>query len=283
MTCQPNQHGSINVASRETLSDGKVKKRDIKMDSNTALYLDIEAVLRKEILALPPNSTFPTEIQLAKRFLVSRVTIRRALEMLENSGLVTRQRGRGIITNPPKVVRRFYPLYSFEHDLRDRGIKFETVILARKTQEAPDENIRSRLQIDEGTTVGFLSLIRLVNDRIICHDKRYYRTGIVEYISDEIITSGNLSLAVRKVVGKGVESTDWESEIVPASKDAANALRIAPGVLVVANSFNYYLSDGTPIETGEMYYRVDRCKFQFGGMFKEPIGERNLGYGNEEI
>lgn len=247
------------------------------MDSNTARYLDVEAILRKEIEASPPNSIFPTELLLAKRFSVSRVTIRRALEMLEGSGLITRQRGRGTTINPPKVTRRFYPLYSFEHDLHDRGIEFETEILAHETHVDPDEDIRRRLRLDEGATVGLLSLARLVDDRIICHDKRYYRSGIVEHIPEEMIIAGKLSLAVRKVVGKDVESTDWESEIVPAPKDAADALKIAPGVLIVANSFNYYLSDGTPIEAGAMYYRIDRCKFQFGGMFKEPIGERNLG------
>jgi DNA-binding GntR family transcriptional regulator len=67
-----------------------------------------------------------------------------------------------------------------------------------------------------------------------------------------------------------IVSVDWESEIVPCAGDAAAALRIAPGTLVVANTFTYFLADGMAAEAGVMCYRVDRCKFKYGGRFNDP-------------
>ena len=51
-----------------------------------ARYLHICEALQHQIGALPQNSPLPSEHDLARRFGVSRVTIRRALGLLERSG-----------------------------------------------------------------------------------------------------------------------------------------------------------------------------------------------------
>ena len=49
----------------------------------------------------PPEGPMPTEEAFAAEFGVSRVTIRRALDMLEQEQLVVRQQGRGTFAAPP--------------------------------------------------------------------------------------------------------------------------------------------------------------------------------------
>lgn len=240
-------------------------------EAKSPRYLDVELVLRSEIVLLPANTVLPTELQYAKRFDVSRVTIRRALDMLERSGLITRQRGRGTIVSPPKIIRRFSPLYTFEHDLHDQGIEFETRVLAHDMKATPPENMRKRLALPQGSKAGFLSLVRLVNDRIICHDRRYFSPLVAERLTPELIQSGDISRVLVDLQGQRIATTDWESEIIPSASEVATALGITPGTLIVENTFTYYLNDGKAIETGVMCYRIDRCKFKFGGRFNEPV------------
>jgi len=71
------------------------------------LYFNIFTVLQREILggAYPPARPLPSEDKLAKRFNVSRVTIRHAMSLLEKEKLILRQRGKGtfaINTQPPQ-------------------------------------------------------------------------------------------------------------------------------------------------------------------------------------
>lgn len=241
------------------------------MSSAPPQYLEIEAVLRAEVNKLAPNSVLPTEVQLSKRFNVSRITIRRALEMLEQSGLISRQRGRGTIVSPPKISRRFSPLFSFEHDLRDQGIEFETRMITSDFEAVPPEFIRDRLKLSAKKKVAYLAFSRLVEDRIICTDSRYIHPDVACQLDPKLLESGDTSRVVEKAVGKKITSADWESEIVPCAGAAAGVLGIAPGSLVVANTFTYFLSNGAAAEAGVMSYRVDRCKFQFGGTFNEPM------------
>ena len=248
-----------------------------KAKASSPRYLSIEATLRSEIESSAANSVLPTELQFAKRFQVSRITVRRALDMLERGGLISRQRGRGTVISPPKITRRFSPLYMFEQDLRDQGIAFETEVLACDLKAEPPEFIRKRLKLPVRSKVGFLSLLRRVDGRIICHDRRYFPGSIAKKLKPELTQRGDLRAVIEEIEGKTVTSTDWESEIVPASNEIALALGITPGTLVVANTFTYYFADGAVVEAGVMSYRIDRCKFKFGGRFNEPLARNSVG------
>jgi len=236
------------------------------MNSNIPRYQNVEAVLRAEITELPPNTLLPTELQYAKRFDVSRVTIRRAMEMLEQSGMISRSRGCGTIVSPPKITRRFSPLYSFDQDFRDQGIEVETQILDYQEGVVPPEWIRSRLKLKPSRLTSLLSLLRLVDNRIISHDVRYYLTGTAKRLKNHLDKGLDISKFLAKLVPIRT-SVDWDSEIVSSYSDVANALRIAPGSLIVENSFVYYTDKGRPIEAGAMSYRIDRCKFKYEGNF----------------
>jgi GntR family transcriptional regulator len=237
------------------------------MSSSSPLYLDIAVTLDREISLLAPNSLLPTEQQFAKRFGVSRITIRGALDLLEKSGLVSRLRGRGTIVSPPKITRRFSPLYSFEQDLSEQGVAFETRLLDYQPRSKPSATTRQRLGLPAGTTVGELSLVRVVDDRVVCHDHRFYPPEIASRFDSERVKDQDASEILEDLVAESIAESDWESEIIPASGDVAVALEIAPRTLVVANTYTWRLESGTPVETGIISYRVDRCRFKYEASF----------------
>ncbi len=234
-------------------------------------YLDVATVLTDEIGLLAPNSLLPTEQQLAKRFGVSRITIRGALDLLEKSGLVSRLRGRGTTVSPPKIVRHFAPLRSFEQDLAIQGIDFETRILAFDPSSSAPDFVFDRLRLSLGGTVGHLSLTRLVDDRIVCHDDRYYPPEVARALKPERVVDHDASRVLEDVIGSRIAQVHWESEIVSASGEVSEALGIAPRALVLANTYTWHSKGGKPVEAGVISYRVDRCKFGFEASFHQAI------------
>ena len=176
-------------------------------------YVDIADRLEEEIRKLGPNSLLATEEQLAERFGVSRITVRGALDLLERSGLVSRLRGRGTVVSPRKIVRRFSPLYSFEKDLADQGIRFVTRLLSYDARVLPPPEIRDRLKLPRDGTVGCLSLLRLVDDRIVCHNFRYYPPRVAEKLQPHQIEVQDASEMLESIVGSTIVGVDWECEI----------------------------------------------------------------------
>lgn len=241
------------------------------MTQSFPLYLDLAAKLERLILSLAPNSLLPTEQQLAKRFSVSRVTVRSALDLLERNGLVTRLRGRGTTVSPPKITRHFSPLHSFETDLASQGVAFETQVLSYDPLAVPPDPIRERLCLTGTQTVGCLSLVRLVEDRIVCHDLRHYPPKIAARLKPELIEQRDASDVLESLAGAPVAEVDWESEIISTSGEIALALQIAPRTLVLANTYTWRLESGPAVEAGVISYRIDRCKFRYELRFNPDL------------
>jgi GntR family transcriptional regulator len=236
-----------------------------------ARYLEVSDALRRQIQELAPNSLLPTEHQLAKRFAVSRITVSRALSLLERSGLVSRRRGQGTVTSPAKITRRFYPVYTFEQDLRLQGIKFETRVVECDPAVTPPPGVREHLRLSPRDAVGLVSLVRLIEDRIVCHDRRYVPSLLARRFNQLLIENRSVSGVFAELAGEGpIATVDWECEILPSPSDIAGVLGITPGSLIVQSRFTLYLENGTPLETGFMCYRIDRFKFQLLGRFADP-------------
>ncbi|MCY9591024.1 GntR family transcriptional regulator [Paenibacillus chitinolyticus] len=72
------------------------------------LYLTVYNELFKKIMSgvFPSNSQLPTEPELAKMFDVSRMTLRQALALLQDDGLVKSIHGKGNFVTPSRMVQR---------------------------------------------------------------------------------------------------------------------------------------------------------------------------------
>ncbi len=223
-------------------------------------YLQIVESLGAELRDLPPNCLIPTENQLAKRFAVSRVTVRRALAFLQRTGAISRQRGQGTIVNPPKLTRHMVPHCTIEQDFLNQGFEVETRLLAYEQMADPPQNIRSALRLGEEDCVGYLTLLRLVQDRIICLDQRFFPPKAAQRFEVGKIGFRPFHSILNDATGTPAVRSTSEMEIVPADAKVAAALRIVPGVLVLQNAFIAYSTLDTPIETGVISYRIDRVK-----------------------
>lgn len=239
------------------------------MGQKSPRYLDVASSIQKQIDDLGPNALLPTEEQFANRLEVSRVTVRTALDLLERCGSVTRYRGRGTVVSPPKITRRFSPLYSFEQDMVDQGISFETKILETKKEMDPPKNILNELDLPMGSKVKLISLIRIVNYHIVSHEQRYYPPKIANLLDPALLEHQDASNIISEIAGGAIEEVDWISEIITSSKSVAVALEIVPRTLILANAYTWRMKEGVPIESGTISYRVDRCRFKHEARFNQ--------------
>ncbi len=203
----------------------------------------------------------PTEEQLARRYGVSRVTVRQALGVLERAGLLSRQRGRGTIVSPPKVVRTLAPVTTMEDDLARQGVKLETRVVQFDRRHPAPAAVQALPGSSGLSHVGLLTLLRLVDDRVIAYDRSYFPTELAARFEPESF-EGPVLEAVRELAGAPPASVDWEIEILPAPREAAAALGITPRLPVVVSTSTLWGDDSSLIIRTERFYRIDRVKFR---------------------
>ena len=120
------------------------------------LYHKIYMVLHEQIMegAFPVDAPMPGELELADRFGVSRITMRRALERLTREGMIDRQRGRGTYPTPRAAPAR--PLQAglsgLLENLLAMGLATRVRLLDFGYVQASDE-VAARLDLTPGAVV----------------------------------------------------------------------------------------------------------------------------------
>ncbi|WP_110113857.1 GntR family transcriptional regulator [Bacillus sp. CGMCC 1.16541] len=96
----------------------------ISTNKNLALYLQVKEVLIKRIQdkVWPPNTLIPTEQELIEEFNVSRTTIRQAITMLVQDGLLEKKQGKGTIVKDQPLVGSLGKLKGFAEEVTEKGL-----------------------------------------------------------------------------------------------------------------------------------------------------------------
>ncbi len=103
----------------------------------TIRYQQIADELRARLARVGAGQVLPSESELSAEFGVSRVTIRRALEILREQGLVDARQGFGWYVAGEPVRQRLDELGTIEGQLAERGIKPERRVIEFAYRNAP--------------------------------------------------------------------------------------------------------------------------------------------------
>jgi GntR family transcriptional regulator len=104
---------------------------EIESGPRRVRYRDIAAVLRDRVASreLAPGSLLPSEAALGTEFAVSRVTIRRALDVLREDGVLDSRQGVGWFVAEAPVRQSLARLATIESQLEHGGIRPERRVL----------------------------------------------------------------------------------------------------------------------------------------------------------
>jgi len=136
----------------ETQVDAGAVAAAVNTGTGVPLHSQLETTLRRLIQQgqISTGAVLPGELELAAQLGVSRHTVRHALGVLTNEGLLRRERGRGttvVGATPPRVIERsLNTFYAFAWEARARGEVQRSFVLERTVIPA-DESFAERLAV----------------------------------------------------------------------------------------------------------------------------------------
>ncbi|MBA2419448.1 MAG: GntR family transcriptional regulator [Nocardioidaceae bacterium] len=165
---------------------------DISLDrsSPVPLYFQVAAQLEHAIIdgALAPGARINNEIAMAAELGLSRPTMRQAIQVLVDKGMLVRKRGVGTQVVHGKI-RRSVELTSLFDDLSAAGKRPRTEVLALDLIAATDE-ISSELQIAAGARVWSLERLRYVGDEPLAHMHNVLPAEVLDLSSVDLAQVG---------------------------------------------------------------------------------------------
>jgi GntR family transcriptional regulator len=120
-------------------------------------YREIADTLRQRVRDAPAGSLLPSEAELSSEFGASRVTIRRALDLLRDDGLVAARQGFGWFVAAEPVRQHLGQLGTIEAQLAGSGIANERRVIDFTFAEPP-ERVRQLLDVESVLRVKRINL-----------------------------------------------------------------------------------------------------------------------------
>ncbi|SEL06520.1 GntR family transcriptional regulator [Nonomuraea pusilla] len=219
------------------------------------------ARLREHLLALlrdglAPHDRLPPERSLAEEFGLSRLTVRRVLDELEQEGLVYRVRGSGTFAGEPRIAKSV-ELTSFTEDMRARGLRPGSSPVTRELVPA-GADVGYALRLSPSEEVLRLTRVRTADGEPMCLERTHLPAALVPGGLD---LDGSLyeELARRyDIVPRRAEQTINATVLGPDDAEALQVAAFSPAFLVRRTAYD---DRGRPVERAESLYRGDRYAY----------------------
>jgi GntR family transcriptional regulator len=242
----------------------------------TPRHTQISQWLRKQIeeCQFEIDEKLPSENELCQKFDVSRVTVRKALQTLENEELIYRSQGLGSFVSDDPPRQSLIQLTDFEEDMRRAGMEASSSVIQFKPVEAT-EQIASKLQIDSESTVVRLDRLRLGDGQPIAFDitwlPMFYGQLIEGYDLDEETIYDILEQDYDIPVDKGY----YRIEAQNATQYLARHLKVnEQEALLLIDRLSLTVGD-KPVYYQKRYYRSDRIVYEL--MAERKPGAKGSG------
>ena len=215
---------------------------------------------------LPPGTKLPVEADLMERFGVSRFTLRRAMGVLEERGLIRVEQGRGTFVHDDVIHYRISQHISFSENLREQGKEPKLRELAIKIVKPPAP-VRDDLRLGPRERTVRLSTLNFADDIVVSVSDNYYPEALFPDFADRWRRLRSLVKTYEAFGFVNYERVATAFSARLPTPDEARQLRQPPSRPVIVTRKIDAASDGRRICYGQSLWSADRVEMFFGAPF----------------
>jgi GntR family transcriptional regulator len=225
-----------------------------------------------------PDGRLPAEPVLAQQLGVSKATVRHAVSILEQEGLLSRRQGAGtfIVGRALELHNNLSVNFGVTDLIESAGFVAGTSAMSVEI-ETPDAHVQRALSLSDAERVLVLRRTRTADDRIVARTTDIVAVSLLERRGLTDATAVGYVRGRRSVyeamAGIGIQVRDGVAEIMPwkADKALADALDTKEGALLLRLDQTDFDLNGEPIINSTEYFVADAFKFQ---VYRKGTGAR---------
>lgn len=208
-----------------------------------------------------PDEKLPSENELAKKFDVSRVTIRRAMQSLESDSIIYRCQGLGSFVSDQRATHDLVKLTDFNEDMVKAGVTPSSIVKKFETVDAP-EWLLPLLNIDEGSKVLQIDRLRLGDGEPIAFDSTWLPVLYGQLLDEKKLSQSTIYSLLEENYDIPVIRGCYRLSAEMAENTLATELQVHEhSALFVIDRISYTIGD-KPLYYQKRYYRNDKVTYQ---------------------
>ncbi|QHA91396.1 trehalose operon repressor [Bacillus sp. N1-1] len=230
----------------------------MKQTKYQQIYNDLSENIRNG--TYKPNSKLPSEHDLAEIYGTSRETIRKALNLLSQNGMIQKIKARGSVVLD--LSRYEFPvsgLVSFK-EISEQMNRSSRTIVHHLEKKLPEEWIREQLELEAGAEVWHVLRAREIEGEKIILDRDFFSAKWVPELT-RTICENSIYDYLENDLGLSVSYAKKEIVVEEADEEDRRYLDLHDYKHVVVVRNYVYLNDTTLIEYTESRHRLDKFRF----------------------
>jgi GntR family transcriptional regulator len=244
------------------------------MQRLSTAYSLLAQSLRERILSgeWKSGARLSTERDLCRQFGVSRITVRRALQIMEEEGLVIRRQGSGTFVNA-RAGRRI-PIVNgdFSASIQRHAPELTRVVKEMERRTA-DAETAAKLGIPVGDRILFVRRVDQLGKRPVATDEVFLPARFVDLLSNEDLTHMAFLERWQEVQKLDLDYESQVLEAVAAASPETKWLRVPCGSPLLRETNVIFLKGGRTAGLFISHYRHQY--YQFNSISR--ISDRRLG------
>jgi GntR family transcriptional regulator len=226
-----------------------------------ALQLRAQLVEMIDTDGFRPGNQLPSEADLADRFGVGRSTVREALKLLEEDGLVIVRHGHGRFVAPGhRVEGPITRLESVTEMMERLGFRLSTRVLEMTTGPATSDEAQALGLVTRAEVVR-VARLRLQGDDPVIYSVDVFPRSLLDVAPEELDWTGSLLATLERLGHRLVSATALIRAVRPPDAVAAQVgvQPLDPWLLLIQQAS---VADGTHILYSHDYHRGDLFTFE---------------------
>ena len=223
-------------------------------------YIRIHDAIKKEIDGgvWEIGQRLPSERDLADDYEVSRMTLRQAITLLVEEGILERRVGSGTYVASHRVQEKMRGTTSFTEIVRSQGKTPSSQLISYQRKPANETEIQ-QLQLKATDTVVRMERVRFADNVPLVFEVASIPEKLIQSFNQEDITEHFF----QTLTDNGYEIGKSQQTIYAknASERVANYLKVPKNHAVLALTQVSYFTDGRPFEYVHSQYVGDRFEF----------------------
>lgn len=208
----------------------------------------------------PSGTKLPSEYELADAFNVSRLTVRKAIDLLINQNILIKEKRRGTYVMAPhnKIQSGSSGLVSFTESARLHGKQSQTQVISFEVLSQLPDTISNALNQTTETTFHIKRLRSFDNEPMTVEDI-YIKESFLPNLSKQELEA-SLFEKIEQVIDISYSHQEIEATLMTKELMALLGGTLGDPVLLVHTVT--YSASGTPILFDLSYYRADKYTFK---------------------
>ena len=211
-----------------------------------------------------PGSPLPSEPVLSEQLGVSRPTLREALRLLEERGLIARKHGKGTFVRERPILKELNQNFGITSMIRAAGYTPSTGY-SEVISSTADADIATRLGLDEGAPVWQVERVRLADGRPVVFSIDYIAQGVLDRADIKALVEGkeNSFYSVLNKKG-GLTISRGDADLAPckATPRLRSLLEVKQGAPLLCIRQVDFDQRGRPVVFSIEYHAADWVTFR---------------------